>query len=109
MRKTIPMKRVIIIGDNDLSLRILEEMKAFGTSGYTYYVVHGRGAETHLRRLTKEDPPNIKIEVIATEALAHRILDHVADNYIQKYAMIAFIDSVEVLASEHLGSETANP
>jgi hypothetical protein len=47
--------------------------------------------------------------VIATDALAHRILDHVADNYIGKYAMIAFIDSVEVLASEHLGSDIANP
>jgi nitrogen regulatory protein P-II 2 len=109
MRKTISMKRVVIIGDNDLSLRILDEIKAFGTSGYTYYVVHGRGAETHVRRLTKEDPPNIKIEVIATEALAHRILDHVADNYMEKYAMIAFIDNVEVLASERLGSQMANP
>jgi nitrogen regulatory protein P-II 2 len=109
MRKTIPMKRVVIIGDNDLSLRILDEIKDFGTSGYTYYVVHGRGAETHVRRLTKEDPPNIKIEVIASEALAHRILDHVADNYMEKYAMIAFIDSVEVLASARLGSASANP
>jgi nitrogen regulatory protein PII len=109
MRKTISMKRVVVIADNDLSLHILDEIKNFGISGYTYYIVHGRGSHAQRRRFTKEEAPNVKIEVIAPDVLAHRILDHLADNYIHKYALIAFIDEVEVLASEHLDSEILSP
>ena len=103
MEETVLMKRVVIIGDSDLSLQILDDIKSLGASGYTYYTVHGGGSLGRRRRFTREDPTNVKIELIAPSALAHRILNHVAENYSKRNAMIAFIDEVEVLASENLG------
>jgi hypothetical protein len=102
VKKTVGMKRVIIIGDSDLTLHILDEIHSFGSSGYTYYISQGQGSQAGTR-FTHEQPTNVKIEVVAPLELAYRILDHIADNYIERYAMTAFIDDVEVLASEKFG------
>lgn len=93
------MKRVTLIGDDDLCMHILDEIVSFGASGYTYYTVQGRGQWGGVRPRHAK-PPNAKIEVIATNEVAHRILDHVGDNYIGKYAMIAYLDGIEVLEDE---------
>jgi nitrogen regulatory protein PII len=105
VKKTVRMKRVIIIGDSDLTLHILDEIQSFGPSGYTYYIAHGQGSQAGTR-FTHEQAANVKIEVVAPSELAYRILDHIADNYIERYAMIAFIDDVEVLASEKFGRDS---
>ena len=41
-----------------------------------------------------------KIEVIAAPDVAQKILEHVALHYFDNYAMIAFIDDVEVLRGD---------
>ena len=103
MNNTVRMKRVTIIGDENVSYRIMQEVLAFGASGYTNYIVHGKG--TRGIRPRHAEPANAKIEVIATPETAHRILDHVAANYFEKYAMIAYLDDVEVLRGEKFGAK----
>ena len=100
--KTVPMKRITIIGDDNVGYRIMQEIHELRASGYTYYIVHGRGARG--LRPRHAEPANANIEVIATPELAHQILEHIAKNYFDRYAMIAFLDDVEVLRGEKFGA-----
>jgi nitrogen regulatory protein P-II 2 len=96
--QTVPMKRVTIIGDDDVKYRIVQEIRELGATGCTNYVVHGKGDRGVRPR--HAEPPNSKIEVIATPEVAQRIPEHIAQNYFDKYAMIAYLDDVEVIRGE---------
>jgi nitrogen regulatory protein P-II 2 len=102
--QTTVMKRVVIIGDSDVQYRLVKEISALGATGYTHYPVRGEGARG--LRPRHAESGNIKIEVIATSEVAHRILEYVAKHYFENYAMIAFIDDVEVLQGEKFGAKT---
>ncbi len=95
---TVVMKRIVIIGDSTVEYRLLKEILALGATGYTCYGVHGEG-ERGVRPRHAE-PGNTKIEIITTPEVAQNILEHVARTYFDEYAMIAFIDDVEVLRAE---------
>ena len=99
--KTFPMKRLTIIGDDTVRYRILKEIKEMGATGYTDCPVHGQGARGVRPR--HAEPANSKIEVIATPEIAQRILEHIAKHYFDNYAMIAFLDDVEVLRAKKFG------
>jgi nitrogen regulatory protein P-II 2 len=101
--KTVPMKRVTTIGDETVRYRIVKEIHEMGVTGYTDFVVHGRGARGV--RPSPGEPANATIEVITTPELAQRILEHVAQHYFENYAMIAFLDNVEVLRGEKFGAK----
>jgi nitrogen regulatory protein P-II 2 len=105
MQNTV-MKRVIIIGDTDLESRLLNQILELGATGYTCYGVRGRGARGIRPRHAKSG--NIKIEVIATAEVAQGILEHVAKEYFEQYAMIALIDDVEVLNGDKFGAKPAD-
>jgi len=96
--ETVVLKRVVIIGDCDLEARLLKEILALGATGYTCHEVRGQGARGVRPRYEK--PGNIKIEVIASREVARKILEHVAENYFEDYAMIGFIGDVEVLEGQ---------
>jgi nitrogen regulatory protein PII len=102
---TVRMKRITIIGDNTVQYRILQEVRDMGATGYTCFAVSGQGDRGVRPR--HAEPANAKIEVIATPELAHRVLDHIAQNYFENYAMIAFLDDVEVVRGEKFA--TRNP
>jgi nitrogen regulatory protein PII len=101
--QTILMKRIVIIGDNDVEYRLLKEILSFGATGYTCYGVRGKG-ERGVRPRHAESG-NTKIEVIATSEVAQQILDHVAKHYFERYAMIVFLDDVEVFQGEKFGAK----
>jgi nitrogen regulatory protein P-II 2 len=95
---TVAMKRIVIIGDNDVEYRLVKEVQVLGASGYTSCDARGQG-ERGIRPRHAESG-NTKIEIIATPEVAHKILDHVATHYFEKYAMIAYLDDVQVLQGE---------
>lgn len=102
MRETVPMKRITIIGDETVRYRIVKEIQEMGCTGYTDYIVHGKGDRGVRPR--HAEPANAKIEVIATLEVAERILNHIEEHYFDKYAMIAFLDNVEVLRGGKFGA-----
>jgi len=95
---TVRMKRITMIGDNTVQYRILQEVRDMGATGYTCYPASGQGDRGIRPR--HAEPANAKIEVIATPELAHRILEPVSKNYFDDYAMIAFLDDVEVVRGD---------
>jgi len=102
--KTVSMKRVIIIGDETVEYRLEKEIHDLGATGLTFYVVHGVGAKG--QRPRHAESANVKIEIICTVEVADKILAHVQKNYFPNYAVIAFVDDVEVLRSEKFGAPT---
>jgi len=103
--KTVSMKRLIIIGDNTVEYRLLQEIHAIGATGYTCYAVRGQGARGIRPR--HAEPANTKIEIIAAAEVAQKILAHVATHYFEQYAMIALLDDVEVLRGEKFGAKSS--
>jgi hypothetical protein len=99
---TVVMKRVVIIGDCDLEHLLLKEILDLGATGYTLHNVRGKGGRGIRPR--HEVSGNLKIEVIATANVAQSILDHLSRHYFHKYAMIGFLDDVEVLHGEEFGA-----
>jgi len=104
--ETVILKRVVIIGDCDLESRLLKDVLSLGATGYTCYSVRGRGGRGIRPRYEKS--ANLKIEVIASPEVALKILEHIAENYFEDYAMIGFIDNVEVLKGQHFAGRPAN-
>ena len=100
--KTVRMKRITIIGDETVKYRILKEVQEMGATGYTECMVHGTGARGIRPR--HAEPANAKIEVIVTPEVAEQIFQYIADHYFENYAMIAFLDDVEVLRGEKFGA-----
>lgn len=105
--ETVILKRVVIIGDCDLEARLLKEILALGATGYTCYEVRGQGARGVRPRFEKTG--NLKIEVIASREVAQKILEHVSDKYFEDYAMIGFIDDVEVLEGQQFAGGSPRP
>ena len=99
--KTVPLKRLTIVGENSLEERMVKEIHELGATGYTYTVVHGEGARG--TRPSTWNGPNAKIEVIATPEVADRLLEHIAKNYFESYAVIAYLDDVQVVRPEKFG------
>jgi nitrogen regulatory protein P-II 2 len=95
---TVHMKRVVIIGDGDVEYRLVKEVQVLGATGYTCCDARGQG-ERGIRPRHAESG-NTKIEIIATAEVARKILAHVATHYFEKYAMIAYLDEIEVLQGE---------
>jgi len=102
---TVRMKRITIIGDNTVQYRILQEVREMGATGYTCFEVSGQGDRGIRPR--HAEPANAKIEVIATPELADRILGHIAKTYFENYAMIAFLDDVDVVRGEKFATKNS--
>lgn len=100
---TVRMKRITMIGDNTVQYRILQEIHEMGATGYTCGAASGQGDRGIRPR--HAEPGNAKIEIIAAPELAHRILEHVSKNYFGAYAMIAFLDDVEVVRGEKFATK----
>ena len=95
---TVPSKLVTIVAEPVLEEQIVAELHRLGARGHTVVASHGAGS----RGMRASDPPGdgVRIEVVASEVVADRILDHVASRYFPHYAVIAFVSDVHVVRGE---------
>jgi hypothetical protein len=95
---TVPSKLVTIVAESVLEEQLVAELHQLGARGHT--VVPSRGAGS--RGMRASDPPGdgVRIEVVASDAIADRILAHVATRYFPHYAVIAFVTDVHVVRGE---------
>jgi nitrogen regulatory protein PII len=95
---TVPQKLVTIVAEPVLEERLIAELHRLGARGHT--VTDARGAGS--RGMRASDPPgqSVRIEVVASDAVVSRILEHVATDYFANYAVIAFVSNVEVVRGE---------
>ncbi|ADH63187.1 MAG: P-II family nitrogen regulator [Deinococcota bacterium] len=91
----VRLKLVTIVAEAILEKRLLEEVRRQGAKGYTLTDARGEGSRG-LRTMDWEGK-NIRLEVIVGEEVAERILRTLQENYFPYYAVIAFVENVEVV------------
>ena len=94
----VTLKLVTIIALDALQHKIIKDIKDCGCKGYTIAEVEGEGI--HSKHFTDWEGRNIKIETLVKEEVAVKIMETISAKYFDKYSIVAFISSVEVLRKE---------
>jgi nitrogen regulatory protein P-II 2 len=88
------LKKVTIVIEDTLKNQVVKKICELGATGYTCHEVQGFG-----NRGSRSDPftSNNEITVICQDSVANSILKHVADNYFENHACIAWLSDVQVV------------
>lgn len=78
---------------------LLRDLEQLGVRGYTVSDARGRGSRG-VRDAAWGEAANIRIEVICPRAQAQAVLSHIQARYYADYAMVAFLQEVEILRPE---------
>lgn len=98
MTQLVSIKMITIVALDSLQNRIVADLKNCGIKGYTIAEVDGEGL--HAQHFTDWEGRNIRIETLVSEDKVLRIMDMLSENYFEKYGVIAFVTTVEVLRKE---------
>ena len=88
-----------IITEAAIESAVLRELEKLGARGYTVSDARGRG-HRGIRDAAWNEAANIRIEVVCSRALAEAALEYVQARFYENYAMIAFMQEIEVLRPE---------
>ncbi len=92
-------KLLVIVTEAALESQIAEDLVRLGTSGHTITDARGRGSRG-VREASWEADRNIRIEVLCKEPTAQAIAAHLEETYYADYAMVVWVEDVEVLRPE---------
>jgi nitrogen regulatory protein P-II 2 len=95
---TTKLRKVTIIAEAVLEDRLLREVRELGSRGYTLTSVSGEGSRGV--RASEWEGKNVQIEVLVSTEVADRLLDHLAANYFEHYAVVAYVVEVEVVRGD---------
>jgi nitrogen regulatory protein P-II 2 len=99
MTQLVPIKMITIVALDSLQNRIVADLKICGIKGYTIAEVEGEGL--YEQHFTDWEGRNIRIETLVAEDKVLTIMDMLNQNYFEKYGVIAFVTTVEVIRKEH--------
>lgn len=88
-----------VITEAAIEQTLLRDLDRLGVRGYTVSDARGRGSRG-VRDAAWEEAANIRIEVICPRAQAESALGHLQARYYADYAMVAFLQDVEILRPE---------
>jgi len=94
-------RKVTIVAEAVLEDRLTREIRSLGAHGFT--VTEARGEGSRGIRAPDWEGRNVRIESIVSAEAADAILRHVADHYFAHYAVIAWVDDVEVMRGDKYG------
>lgn len=96
--KTVEVRLVTIIAEGVLEERIVADFRRLGAKGYNRSDVHGHGT----RGITENfwQGAQVKLETLVSAEVGDKILEYVAKTYFADYAVVAYIESVEVVRGE---------
>ena len=96
--KTVPLRKVTIVAEAFLEERLLREVRERGARGFTLTEARGEGSRGV--RASEWEGRNLRLETLVTEEVADRILAHVAEVYFPHFAVVAWVEDVEVVRGE---------
>ena len=88
-----------VITEAAIEESLLTDLEKLGVRGYTVTDARGRGGRG-VRDATWGEVSNIRLEVICTRVLAELVLNHIQNHYYANYAMVAFLQNIEILRPE---------
>ena len=96
--ETTEIRLLTIVAEEILRDRLIEEIRNADAKGFTLTEVTGEGSRH--RRVGDVLGGNIKLEVLASPAVADRLLSVLASDYFPHYAVIAYVAPVGVVRGE---------
>ena len=96
--KLTKAKLVKIVIENDLTDKLIKDLKTFSIKGYTIKEAKGEGLNN--KNFDHWSGGNSSIEIIVREEKALKILEMLNNKYIGKYSCIVYLSDVEVLREE---------
>lgn len=94
----VQFKLVTIITEPVLSNRIITTIRTLGATGFTMSDVRGEGSGE--KRSGEVPIEKVKIEVVADQFLAQKIMAEIAHHYFANYSLIVYSSDIEVIRQE---------
>lgn len=85
-----------LITEAAIEKNLLRDLKQLGVAGYTVLDARGQGRRG-VRAAAWGEAANIRIEVICTRGLAETVLQDFQARYYDNYAMVAFLQDIEII------------
>lgn len=85
-----------IVTEAVLERELVDELESLGVRGYTIIDARGKGSRGR-RQSDWAQEANIRVEIVCEPALAERVALQLRERYYDHYAMIVFLQDVQVL------------
>jgi nitrogen regulatory protein PII len=95
---TVSLKLVTIVAERLFREQVTEELRKLGAKGFTVTDAEGKGSRGI--HASEWEGRNVRIETVVAPEVADRIVEHVAERYFEHYAVIVWVQSVEVVRGE---------
>lgn len=89
-------KLVTVITESSLERDLVREIESLGVAGYTVSDARGRG-DKGVRASHWGHSSNIRVEIVCDTPLAERVLERLRERYYEHYAIVMWVQDVEVL------------
>jgi nitrogen regulatory protein P-II 2 len=95
---THPLRLITIVAEEVLESHLVRELESAGATGWTITAAHGRGSRG--MRARSSDGGNVRIETIVNDDAADRILERLAEHWFPHYAVVAWVEAVQVVRGD---------
>jgi nitrogen regulatory protein PII len=100
----VSLKKVTIVAERLLKDALVTLVRDAGATGHTMLAVEGEGSRgVHA---SDWEGRNVQVETIVPPAVADRILERIAKEYLENYAVIAYVSDVTVLRKGKFSDES---
>lgn len=95
---TVELKLVTLIIERVLKDKVLRDLKKLGAKGWTLTNVSGSGSRGV--RASEWEGENLRVEAVVSPVVAEKIVEHVAAKYFEHYAVIVYMENVQVVRGD---------
>jgi nitrogen regulatory protein PII len=95
MAVKVRLKKVTIVAERILRDQIIEILRKHGATGWSIAAVEGEGSRGN--RSSDFEGRNAQIDTLVSQECADAIMDDIARNYFEDWAIITYCSDVEVL------------
>lgn len=96
--QTTTLKLVTIVTERILEDRLLRKVEELGAKGYTLTQATGKGSRGV--RASEWEGPDTRIQSLVSEKVADAIVEFIAENFFEHYAVIVYVQDAEVVRGE---------
>lgn len=96
--QTTTLKLVTIVTERILEDRMLRKIEEIGAKGYTLTQATGKGSRGV--RASEWEGPDTRIQSLVSEKVANAIVEYIAENYFEHYAVIVYIQDADVVRGQ---------
>ena len=95
---TVERQLITIVAEAVVERRLIDDVKKCGAKGYSLSHVTGEGVTG--RHTLDLNGPSLRIESVVTDEVAQAILDRLARDYFERFAVVAWLSTVQVARGE---------